>query len=158
MCQCSRKQEKLESAYLSCSLYFCSRPAPLLKNVQLSESKARELYMQVIEYMRRMYQDARLVHADLSEFNMLWVGSPWEPPQVPSDPLGTWTKSQSQKSSEFSVFKLSSTGSQGRTCLVASVTGLTALITGREKDFGYFLFPSLVSHSGSFPYPLHSLC
>ncbi|KAB0395930.1 hypothetical protein E2I00_004375 [Balaenoptera physalus] len=46
-------------------------PAPLLKNVQLSESKARELYVQVIEYMRRMYQDARLVHADLSEFNML---------------------------------------------------------------------------------------
>lgn len=71
VCQCSRKQEKLESAYLSCSLYFCSRPAPLLKNVQLSESKARELYVQVIEYMRRMYQDARLVHADLSEFNML---------------------------------------------------------------------------------------
>ncbi|XP_004711697.1 serine/threonine-protein kinase RIO1 isoform X1 [Echinops telfairi] len=47
-------------------------PAPLLKNVQLSESKARELYLQVIEYMRRMYQDARLVHADLSEFNMLY--------------------------------------------------------------------------------------
>lgn len=42
-----------------------------MKNVQLSESKARELYAQVIEYMRRMYQDARLVHADLSEFNML---------------------------------------------------------------------------------------
>uniref|UniRef100_A0A2K5CSL9 Serine/threonine-protein kinase RIO1 n=1 Tax=Aotus nancymaae TaxID=37293 RepID=A0A2K5CSL9_AOTNA len=46
-------------------------PAALLKNVQLSESKARELYLQVIQYMRRMYQDARLVHADLSEFNML---------------------------------------------------------------------------------------
>uniref|UniRef100_A0A2R8ZFU1 Serine/threonine-protein kinase RIO1 n=1 Tax=Pan paniscus TaxID=9597 RepID=A0A2R8ZFU1_PANPA len=49
-------------------------PAPLLKNVQLSESKARELYLQVIQYMRRMYQDARLVHADLSEFNMLYHG------------------------------------------------------------------------------------
>ncbi|XP_043842100.1 serine/threonine-protein kinase RIO1 [Dromiciops gliroides] len=47
-------------------------PAPLLKNAQLSESKARELYLQVIQYMRRMYQDARLVHADLSEFNMLY--------------------------------------------------------------------------------------
>uniref|UniRef100_A0A8C9E549 Serine/threonine-protein kinase RIO1 n=1 Tax=Phocoena sinus TaxID=42100 RepID=A0A8C9E549_PHOSS len=35
-------------------------PAPLLKNV--------------IEYMRRMYQDAMLVHADLSEFNMLYQG------------------------------------------------------------------------------------
>ncbi|ERE78554.1 serine/threonine-protein kinase RIO1 [Cricetulus griseus] len=49
-------------------------PAPLLKNVQLSESKARELYLQVIQYMRSMYQDARLVHADLSEFNMLYHG------------------------------------------------------------------------------------
>ncbi|XP_066124545.1 serine/threonine-protein kinase RIO1 isoform X1 [Saccopteryx bilineata] len=49
-------------------------PAPLLKNVQLLESKARELYLQVIQYMRIMYQDARLVHADLSEFNMLYSG------------------------------------------------------------------------------------
>ncbi|XP_053100380.1 serine/threonine-protein kinase RIO1 [Hemicordylus capensis] len=47
-------------------------PAPLLKNAQLSDSKARELYLQVIHYMRRMYQDARLVHADLSEFNILY--------------------------------------------------------------------------------------
>uniref|UniRef100_A0A8D0L5W3 Serine/threonine-protein kinase RIO1 n=1 Tax=Sphenodon punctatus TaxID=8508 RepID=A0A8D0L5W3_SPHPU len=47
-------------------------PAPLLKNAQLSDSKARELYLQIIQYMRRMYQDARLVHADLSEFNMLY--------------------------------------------------------------------------------------
>lgn len=59
------------SVYVSCPFFFYSRPAPLLKNVQLSESKARELYLQVIQYMRRMYQDARLVHADLSEFNML---------------------------------------------------------------------------------------
>lgn len=47
-------------------------PAPLLKNASLSESKACELYLQVIEHMRTMYQDARLVHADLSEFNMLY--------------------------------------------------------------------------------------
>ncbi|XP_033854306.3 serine/threonine-protein kinase RIO1 [Acipenser ruthenus] len=47
-------------------------PAPLLRNAQLSESKSRELYLQVIQYMRRMYQDARLVHADLSEFNLLY--------------------------------------------------------------------------------------
>uniref|UniRef100_A0A8C6ZAA2 Serine/threonine-protein kinase RIO1 n=1 Tax=Nothoprocta perdicaria TaxID=30464 RepID=A0A8C6ZAA2_NOTPE len=49
-------------------------PAPLLKNAQLSDSKVRELYLQIIQYMRRMYQDARLVHADLSEFNMLYHG------------------------------------------------------------------------------------
>ncbi|KAL2097395.1 hypothetical protein ACEWY4_006602 [Coilia grayii] len=47
-------------------------PAPLLKNAVLSESKARELYLQVIQNMRKMYQEARLVHADLSEFNMLY--------------------------------------------------------------------------------------
>ncbi|XP_013888181.1 serine/threonine-protein kinase RIO1 [Austrofundulus limnaeus] len=47
-------------------------PAPLLKNAALSESKARELYLQVVQNMRKMFQDARLVHADLSEFNMLY--------------------------------------------------------------------------------------
>ncbi|XP_047445854.1 serine/threonine-protein kinase RIO1 [Mugil cephalus] len=47
-------------------------PAPLLKNVSLTESKARELYLQVLQNMRKMFQDARLVHADLSEFNMLY--------------------------------------------------------------------------------------
>ncbi|XP_050993210.1 serine/threonine-protein kinase RIO1 isoform X2 [Labeo rohita] len=47
-------------------------PAPLLKNAVLSESKARELYLQIIQNMRIMYNDARLVHADLSEFNMLY--------------------------------------------------------------------------------------
>uniref|UniRef100_A0A8D3DRC2 Serine/threonine-protein kinase RIO1 n=1 Tax=Scophthalmus maximus TaxID=52904 RepID=A0A8D3DRC2_SCOMX len=47
-------------------------PAPLLKNASLSESKARELYLQVLQNMRKMFQDARLVHADLSEFNMLF--------------------------------------------------------------------------------------
>ncbi|KAJ3580574.1 hypothetical protein NHX12_034370 [Muraenolepis orangiensis] len=47
-------------------------PAPLLKNASLSESKACELYLQVMEHMRKMYQEARLVHADLSEFNMLY--------------------------------------------------------------------------------------
>lgn len=52
---------------------FCPRPAPLLKNAALSESKACELYLQVIQNMRLMYQEARLVHADLSEFNILWV-------------------------------------------------------------------------------------
>lgn len=47
-------------------------PAPLLKNAALTESKSRELYLQVVLQMRTMYQEARLVHADLSEFNMLF--------------------------------------------------------------------------------------
>uniref|UniRef100_A0A8C2HAG2 Serine/threonine-protein kinase RIO1 n=1 Tax=Cyprinus carpio TaxID=7962 RepID=A0A8C2HAG2_CYPCA len=48
------------------------RPAPLLKNAVLSESKSRELYLQVIQNMRIMYNEAHLVHADLSEFNILY--------------------------------------------------------------------------------------
>lgn len=47
-------------------------PAPKLKDVDLSESKARELYLQCIHLMRKLYQDCKLVHADLSEFNMLY--------------------------------------------------------------------------------------
>ncbi|XP_077415875.1 serine/threonine-protein kinase RIO1 [Vanacampus margaritifer] len=47
-------------------------PAPLLKNAVLSESKARQLYLQVVHNMRKMFHRARLVHADLSEFNMLY--------------------------------------------------------------------------------------
>ncbi|XP_029446407.1 serine/threonine-protein kinase RIO1 [Rhinatrema bivittatum] len=50
-------------------------PAPLLRNAQLSECRARELYLQVIQDMRKMYQEARLVHADLSEYNMLYHDS-----------------------------------------------------------------------------------
>ncbi|KTG34106.1 hypothetical protein cypCar_00005303 [Cyprinus carpio] len=38
----------------------------------LSESKAQEPYLQIIQNMRIMYNEARLVHADLSEFNMLY--------------------------------------------------------------------------------------
>jgi len=47
-------------------------PAPLLKDVELSEEKARELYPQCVRMMRLMFQEAKLVHADLSEFNMLY--------------------------------------------------------------------------------------
>lgn len=47
-------------------------PSPKLKDVELSESKARELYLETINLMRKLYQDCKLVHADLSEFNMLY--------------------------------------------------------------------------------------
>lgn len=47
-------------------------PAPKLKDVPLSESKARELYRDCIVMMRRLYQECRLVHADLSEYNLLY--------------------------------------------------------------------------------------
>uniref|UniRef100_A0A8D0BGU9 Serine/threonine-protein kinase RIO1 n=1 Tax=Salvator merianae TaxID=96440 RepID=A0A8D0BGU9_SALMN len=69
---CRGNPRKMVRTWAEKEMRNLTRPAPLLKNVQLSESKARELYLQVIQYMRRMYQDARLVHADLSEFNMLY--------------------------------------------------------------------------------------
>ncbi|XP_013386859.1 serine/threonine-protein kinase RIO1 [Lingula anatina] len=47
-------------------------PAPRLKDADISESKARELYLQSIQLIRTLYQECRLVHADLSEFNMLY--------------------------------------------------------------------------------------
>jgi len=47
-------------------------PAPRLKDVELKSSKIREIYLDIIKTMRRMYQEAKLVHADLSEYNMLY--------------------------------------------------------------------------------------
>jgi len=46
--------------------------APLLKDAQLTEIKSRELYLDVILLVRRLYHDCRLIHGDLSEFNMLF--------------------------------------------------------------------------------------
>jgi len=47
-------------------------PAPLLKDAQISESKAREVYLQCVRIMRDLQWKAKLVHADLSEFNILY--------------------------------------------------------------------------------------
>ncbi|XP_017090097.2 serine/threonine-protein kinase RIO1 [Drosophila bipectinata] len=53
---------------------FCGKdgwPAPKLKDVEVSTSKARELYRDCVVIMWRIYNQCRLVHADLSEFNIL---------------------------------------------------------------------------------------
>lgn len=51
-------------------------PAPLLREVELpgpdAEAKWRRLYFQLLGYMRIMYQTCRLVHADLSGYNVLY--------------------------------------------------------------------------------------
>ena len=47
-------------------------PAPRLKDAGLSASKARELYRGVLLNVRSMYHDCKLVHGDLSEYNMLY--------------------------------------------------------------------------------------
>ena len=46
-------------------------PSPKLKDVQLSESRARELYFECVLIMWRLYHSCKLVHADLSEYNIL---------------------------------------------------------------------------------------
>lgn len=49
-------------------------PAPLLKNVEL-ESPV-EVFNQLIEIIEQGYKEANLVHADLSEYNILWLDEP----------------------------------------------------------------------------------
>lgn len=47
-------------------------PAPRLKDVDISESKARELYMDSVIMVWTLFNKCKLVHADLSEFNLLY--------------------------------------------------------------------------------------
>lgn len=47
-------------------------PAPKLKDVEMSTSKARELYRECVIIVWRLYNIVKLVHADLSEFNILY--------------------------------------------------------------------------------------
>mmetsp|Transcript_29019 Transcript_29019/g.46939 ORF Transcript_29019/g.46939 Transcript_29019/m.46939 type:complete len:577 (-) Transcript_29019:532-2262(-) len=46
--------------------------APRLKEATLSEEQAKAAYSQCVRLMRVMYQKARLVHGDLSEYNILY--------------------------------------------------------------------------------------
>ena len=47
-------------------------PSPRLKDAQLSGKRMREAYVQTVTLMRHMFQRCRLVHGDLSEYNLLW--------------------------------------------------------------------------------------
>ena len=47
-------------------------PAPRLHDVELSESKARELYWDLALTVRKIYHVCQLVHGDLSEYNLLY--------------------------------------------------------------------------------------
>jgi RIO kinase 1 len=61
------------------------KPAPRLKDVRFEgltseeeEAKWNDLYIQMLTYMRILYQTCRLVHADLSEYNVLYhEGKQW---------------------------------------------------------------------------------
>ncbi len=46
-------------------------PYPLMKDVKLR--KPRKTYMEVLDNLEKLYHDAGLVHADLSEYNMIYT-------------------------------------------------------------------------------------
>ncbi|KAI9657300.1 MAG: protein kinase rio1 [Bathelium mastoideum] len=54
-------------------------PAPRIRDVELEgedvDGKWRDLYLQLLGYMRIMFQTCKLVHADLSEYNLLYHDS-----------------------------------------------------------------------------------
>lgn len=53
------------------------RIAPPLKDVDLDAEEAKHIYDKIAEYISVLYNRAQLVHADLSEFNILYdVGEP----------------------------------------------------------------------------------
>ncbi|KFB41008.1 hypothetical protein ZHAS_00008623 [Anopheles sinensis] len=47
-------------------------PAPKLKEAVLSEAQLIVAYEEIVQIMHKLYKEARLVHADLSEYNILW--------------------------------------------------------------------------------------
>lgn len=47
-------------------------PAPRLKDASFDDSEAEVLYGECIRLLRRLYQECRLVHADFSEYNLLY--------------------------------------------------------------------------------------
>lgn len=51
-------------------------PAPQIRSVQLEDPEA--VYTEILKFMRLGYRKAHLVHADLSEYNILWYDEkPW---------------------------------------------------------------------------------
>ncbi|KAG2392132.1 hypothetical protein C9374_012384 [Naegleria lovaniensis] len=54
------------------------RCAPRLKEANIPNSKLKPLYLDIIKTMRTMYHKAKLIHADLSEYNiLLYKGIPY---------------------------------------------------------------------------------
>lgn len=48
------------------------KPAPNLKDAKLNESQLENAFKQTFQIMIKLYRDCNLIHADLSEFNLLW--------------------------------------------------------------------------------------
>jgi RIO kinase 1 len=50
-------------------------PYPQLRNAEVEDYGA--VYQQILGYVERLYQEARLIHADLSEYNILYHEKPY---------------------------------------------------------------------------------
>ena len=50
-------------------------PYPQLRNAEIEDYG--EVYRQILGYVERLYRDARLIHADLSEYNILYHEKPY---------------------------------------------------------------------------------
>ena len=50
-------------------------PYPQLRNAEVEDYGA--VYRQILDYVERLYREARLVHADLSEYNILYHEKPY---------------------------------------------------------------------------------
>ncbi|MCK9307509.1 MAG: serine protein kinase RIO [Methanoculleus sp.] len=50
-------------------------PYPQLRNAEVEDYGA--VYQQILGYVKRLYQEARLIHADLSEYNILYHEKPY---------------------------------------------------------------------------------
>ncbi len=54
-------------------------PMPQLKDVELTGEEAKRIFNMILEYMKLLYSKAKLVHADLSEYNILIDVNTMEP-------------------------------------------------------------------------------
>ena len=54
-------------------------PMPQLRDVKLTAEEVEHIFKRIVEYMRLLYSKAKLVHADLSEYNILVDMNTMEP-------------------------------------------------------------------------------
>ncbi len=54
-------------------------PMPQLKEAELTHEEAKRIFKRTVEYMKLLYSKAKLVHADLSEYNILVDVNTMEP-------------------------------------------------------------------------------
>jgi len=52
-----------------------SIPAPKLKDAPLNRSQLQQAYLQCVAAMKNLYEKCNLIHADFSEYNVLWHDS-----------------------------------------------------------------------------------